>query len=109
MISRPGGVFIQSLHGFVAAHWDHEPKRSGVSGERRWKWFRGLAALCRDTATERRFRESNSRPEPQPFNRKLTRPNLLTARRRDAGAPRKDACGHRKSLFWAVLRAMEVK
>jgi len=38
-------------------HWDQEPRRSGVSGERRWKWFRGLAALCRGAATERRFME----------------------------------------------------
>src|SRR5207237_662054 len=50
--------FMESFHGLVAAHWDHEPRRSGVSGERRWKWFRGLAALCRDAATERRFMES---------------------------------------------------
>jgi len=52
-----GWGFMGSLLSFSRAHWDHEPRRSGVSAERRWRWFRGVAALCRDAATRARFME----------------------------------------------------
>ena len=40
-----GWGFMGSLRSFLRAHWDREPRRSGVSAERRWRWFRGVAAL----------------------------------------------------------------
>src|SRR5258708_4549312 len=57
-------VFMDRRHAFSNRHRDHEPRRSGVSGKRRWKWFRGLAPLCRDAATERRFMERLVRTMP---------------------------------------------
>jgi hypothetical protein len=59
--ARPASEFMERLLSIFRMHWDHEPRRSGVSAERRRQWFRGLAALCRGAATGRRFLERNVR------------------------------------------------